>query len=450
MTRSSAHRRGWTILLETDAWQIVSPGAEDAPLERVTFPSEQLAAQAGPIQEALLAAGWRSEPILLGLSAASCLAATVDVPAPAMLRKPQSMRYHLEAWIPWSAEEFVADYVAHKTAAFMVALRIADLKPLLVGLEERDASPIAVLPTALLGLERHLANEDLPSNYLLLWRHDGETEFFTVRDGRPLAWRHAVGAASEDLLQLCAAGALQEGESTPYYVLGLSSCQSGALADAGITVINQPDLDWIAAIRETATLIAAGDAESPINLRRDELAGQRPTNAVAPQLCRLKVAAALAFLAVCTALWIYGDQYKESAGAARQRLTGVYEATFPAEPVPERIVSTMRKAQTLLQGTRGPVKELAVGPSSDLVLEKTIASLPTDLRYRVPEIRIEAASVHIAGEVRSNADADRIAAALRLGGFDVDAPRLQRLAEEGFSVRLAAQWTAPVQKETVK
>jgi hypothetical protein len=351
------------------------------------------------------------------------------------------MRYHLEAWIPWSAEEFVADYVGHKNAAFMVAVRLEPLRGFLAELEAREVSPLAVLPNALLALERHFGAEDLPQDHVLLWRHDAKAELFTIRDRRPLAWRH-VGSASEDVVQLCAVAALDHMASTPVLARGLPSHELSGLINAGIAVTALPDLDWSRAMREAATQIAAGVMEPLINLRRDELAGQRPMNAVAPQLRRLKAAAALAFLALCAGLWIRGDRYAASADAARQRLNSVYEATFPAEPVPERIVPAMRNAQTFLQGTRGPVKELAVGPTCDLVLENALASLPTDLRYRVPEIRIEGTSVHVAGEVRSNADADRIAAALRAGGFEVEAPRTQRLAEEGFSVRLAAQWGA--------
>jgi hypothetical protein len=60
----------------------------------------------------------------------------------------------------------------------------------------------------------------------------------------------------------------------------------------------------------------------------------------------------------------------------------------------------------------------------------------------VPEIRIEGGGVYLSGEVRSNADADRIVGALRHLGFEVQPPRTQRLAEQGFTVRVAASQSA--------
>ncbi len=75
----------------------------------------------------------------------------------------------------------------------------------------------------------------------------------------------------------------------------------------------------------------------------------------------------------------------------------------------------------------------------DLVLENVLQHLPSELRFRLPEIRIEQNRLTLGGEVRSNADADQIAAALRSHGFTVDPPRTQRLADKGFGVRLQAE-----------
>ena len=61
------------------------------------------------------------------------------------------------------------------------------------------------------------------------------------------------------------------------------------------------------------------------------------------------------------------------------------------------------------------------------------------MRFRLPEIRIEQDRVTLGGEVRSNADADKIATALRTHGFTVNPPRTQRLADKGFGVRLQAR-----------
>lgn len=451
MSRASRRtKRAWLLLLEPDAWRLVPPDIGDEPPQRVEFPPELLREQATAIHEVLVAGGWRAAPLVVGLSVSLCLAATVDVPAPAMLRKRQAMRFHLEGWIPWSAEEFVADLVPHKNSALMVAVRVEPLKELLAGLDQRDASPVALVPTAFLALDRHLADRAVPPEHTLLWRHDGQTELFVVRDGRPLAWRHATTRSTDELAQLCSIDSLEQSGEMAWIARGLEPSQLDQLKEQGIDALPADEISWEEAVRLSIDAIAAGQREPLIDLRRDELVGQRPVQAVAPQLRRLKVAAVLAGLAICGALWLRGDQYAESSVDVRQRLTATFEATFPKEPPPERILPAIRHAHALLQGTRGPVKELPTGPSCDQVLQQVLAALPDDLRYRVPEIRIEGSSISLGGEVRSNSDADRIAAALRSAGFEVDSPRTQRLAEQGFAVRLAGQMAPSTKEAAVK
>jgi hypothetical protein len=64
------------------------------------------------------------------------------------------------------------------------------------------------------------------------------------------------------------------------------------------------------------------------------------------------------------------------------------------------------------------------------------------MRFRVPEVRIEGPNVYLSAEVRANSDANRIAIGLRGGGFAVEPPHIQRLSEQGFSVRLSVAWPA--------
>jgi type II secretory pathway component PulL len=416
----------------------------------VEFPPETLSEQATVIHEALFASGWRGSPLVIGLAASFCLAAAVDVPAPAMLRKRQAMRFHLEGWIPWSAEEFVADLVPHHSAALMVAVRVEPLRGLLEELEQRDVAPVAIVPLAFLVLGQHLVQRDVAPNHALLWRHGEELDAFVVRDGKPFAWRHARASSIRDLTQFCSLDSLEQGVDAVWTARGLNDQELSWLRVAGIGVQAADDLAWEDSLRESVAAIAAEQLEPLIDLRRDELAGARPVQALGPQLRRLQVAALLAVLTVCGTLWMRGDQYAEQTIVLRQQLTEVFEEAFPKEPPPERILAAMRKAHTLLRGTRGPVKELPVGPSSDLVLQQVLAVLPNDLRYRVPEIRIEGSGIYLGGEVRSNADADQIAAALRAAGFEVDSPRTQRLAEQGFAVRLAGQATSSDNEATVK
>ena len=445
---SRRQKRAWILLLDADSWQLLPPEPTDEPPVRNEFPPERLAEQAAEIQQSLIVAGWRSEPLVIGLSANLCLAATVDVPTPAMLRKRQAMRFHLEGWIPWPAEEFVTDYVSHKTSAFMVAVRIDPLKELLSGLEKLDVTPAALTPAAFLAVQQHISDASIAGSSHVLWKHGSQLELVGFQDGHVQTWRHLESADAPSLLALCSVEALEHYSESPWVVRDVESTTLDLIRSQGISVTSENELPWDTALRSSANAIAAGMLEPLIDLRRDELAGERPSQAVAPQLLRVKIAAAAAILAVCGSLWIRGDRYADATAEVRTQLTDVFVATFPKEPPPERVLPAMRKAHALLQGTRGPVKELPAGPSADQLLERLLVALPNDLRYRAPEIRIEGSTVSLGGEVRSNADADRIAASIRAGGFEVDSPRTQRLAEQGFAVRLAGQVSgAPDKRE---
>jgi hypothetical protein len=439
LRRRRAMNQGWLILLEQDAWRIVSP---DAYSERTIFPPEMLAAQAPLLRESLIAAGWRGEPVVMGLSADCCVAVTVPVPAPQMLRKRQAMRYHMEGWIPWSAEEYVADYAPHQTEAFMVAARCEPLKQLLSGLEELDVSVVVLVPSALLALGQHLATADAPPDHVLIWQADEGADLFVVRRGQPLSWMHAA----EDLASLVGMAALKHATDLPWFARGFEPHQLASLGAASVHPTLLSGLEWRQALQGAATGMGAGESEPLVNLRRDELAAERPTRALARQLIGLKIAATLAFLGLCAAFWIKGDRFAVAADAGRGSLKDVYASVFPKNPVPDQVVGALRKEQGLLRGTRGVAQALPEGPSCDALLGNALRTLPTDMRFRVPEVRIEGSSVYLSAEVRANSDADRIATELRNGGFAVEPPHTQRLAEQGFSVRLSAAWPAAAQE----
>jgi hypothetical protein len=439
LRRRRAMNQGWLILLEQDAWRIVSA---DAHSEKMIFPPEMLADQAPPLRESLTAAGWRGESLVMGLSADCCLAVTVPVPAPQMLRKRQAMRYHMEGWIPWSAEEYVGDYLPHQTEAFMVAARFEPLRQLLSGLEELDVHVIVLVPNALLALGQHLATGDAPPDHVLIWQTDDGPDLFVVRQGQPLSWMHAA----EDLASLVGMAALEHVADLPWFARGFGTQLLATLSAASMHPTLLSGLEWPQALHNAAREIGAGESEPPINLRRDELAAERPTRALARQLVGLKIAATLAFLGLCAALWVKGDRLAVAADAGRNSLKDVYASVFPKNPVPNQVVGALRKEQSLLRGTRGVAQALPEGPSCDALLGNALRTLPTDVRFRVPEVRIEGSNVYMSAEVRGNSDADRIAMGLRGGGFTVEPPHTQRLSEQGFSVRISAAWPAAAEE----
>lgn len=429
--------RSWLLHLEQDSWQLTDTSAtEQSPVE-MTFAAEELSDQAVAIEAALSARDYQGEPVIVGLATSWCLTATIDVSSPQMLRKPRVLHYQLEEWIPWSAEEYVSDFVGHRDQALMVAVRHKGLAGLLRALEGLGILVPIVAPTIWLALEDHLLAKDLPATHVLFWQEVQNVDVVVTRAGRPLKWNRLPAQAAEIArvvrLQLLT-------ETVPeVLVRGLSPDLLQALKKETPEVNELENVSQQQAAARCCHRISLGLQEPLLNFRRDELGGQRRFQALSKELGWLKVAAAVMLICLSCGFWLRGTSYEQASGRVHTELAQIYESLFPEKPVPDRIGNAISDEYRRLRGTRAPAGELPRPAAADLVLQRVLTALPEEMRFRMPEIQIDRNRVFLSGEVRSNADADRIAAALRDHDFQVDPPRTQRLAEKGFSVRLNAQ-----------
>jgi hypothetical protein len=79
-----------------------------------------------------------------------------------------------------------------------------------------------------------------------------------------------------------------------------------------------------------------------------------------------------------------------------------------------------------------PRRESALIP-----LLNILRSLPKNVRYRFPEIRIEQNTIRLDGQLQVHGDAELVATALEDGGFAVETPGTQQTGGSGVAVRLS-------------
>jgi hypothetical protein len=430
--RSKPLMKTCLLHLGLSSWQWADSDSSGAPVE---FSPGTLADQAETIIDGQ---DHNGQPIVVGLDTSFCLSATVPIASPQMIRRPRAMRYHLEQWIPWSAEEYIVDWAGHRQEAFMVATRHAPLSGLLEKLEQADLPIAAIVPTTLLAYQAIQAAGQLPPEHRFLMQWDGRVELVAVRGGQP--YRHSRTAANGlTLLRQLKTEQLAQPAELPLFTSRLDAPLLEALQRASLAPTVLDVAEPLAEAQRGAERILSGKEEPPINLRRDELAGTHQFQATAKEQNRLKWAAWLLVAAAAVALWVLGNRYQQESEQLEGQLATLHESLFPELEPPADVGRAIDQEYRLLVETRTPATELPQSEAVDEVLQHLLGNIPQGLRFRLLEIRLEQQTIFLAGEVRTGADADRIAESLRSAGFEVEPPRIQRLVEKGFSVKLTAK-----------
>jgi hypothetical protein len=373
---------------------------------------------------ALKAAGHRGGGVVLALPSEWCLAAPVDTAGLPAKDRRRAMTYRLEEKLPVAAEEVVADFVpAPPTAAtvFGVCTRTAELAPLVQSLEAAGIDVTAVCPASLLALQN--ISDKLEA---VLWPSDtpSRVELFTFRDGQLHGWYVLPDDPKDVLLHV-------EHEFPQSTTIAVhSDIKSFFARHPGLRVAPLKSPSAAATATAMAVQILSGKATPWIDLRRDAVAPRDRFRPIRTPLTCAAVAAVLCLLcAVGAMLWRAG-RYDDLAArlADDQRL--VYRKAFPNAPIPDDVRSRLESEERSLRGVSGDASAPPPDDAGLVTLRDLMAHLPppTDLRYRILELRLDKDRFTLEGQAPAHADADAIAAALRQRRtFEVEPPRTERL-----------------------
>lgn len=429
----------WMLELDRTAWRLYAEGEHAArPVVAHKFEEPELVSQPAAIREALTAQQYWGEPIVLALESTWCLATTLSVNRPQELRDRRTMLYRLEEWIPWEAEESVADYSTAGKRALVVAVNRSPLAEFIGGLEAAGIPIQSIVPSALLAAAAHMALGDWPDQHVVLFESDGCFDLIFIEGNKPAKWLwlHATTAALTRELEHVA---LDTGESISCTSYGLSDAARQALqASSFVRLISDPRAEKCRAELgiSAAAEILQGRIGAPIELRHSAFGHKRGHVALRKYSVVLQAAAAL-FLIAMAAILLHRGQ---AAARRAEMLTGqqvkVFRDLFPNTKVPTGIKSRLESELAKLKGLQGDDVSLPDNSPATTLLHRLLASMPTDRRFRLLEIRIEDGRVYLDGEVRDHSDAEAIAQRLRAQGFEVPAPRTQRLDDKRVSLRI--------------
>jgi hypothetical protein len=380
--------------------------------------------------------GYRGEPVVLALDSHRTLAATIPYDRMSMRRDGRIMGFALEEFLPLAAEEVVSDFIVFPSQALGVSLPIDASQPLVSQLEKHGVTVQSIVPAALLALQGNGAF----GSGLLCWKHDEGIELFRLQDGKPQAWRQVTNISSlmrelsllvdpaETAMPLMARG-FAAGERD---VVGNGSsgwlqavqCQDGSFQEDAV---------------RGASAVLQSQRSPLIELRRGPLIAADPMRFVRGRLRLVIAMSILSFACLIAACEILSARYGQIKRERIEAEEELFRRTFPGHKVPVGIRTRFETELAQRIGAAGQHGQYPQLRSALATLHLALASLPTDLRFRLLEIRIDQTSVHLEGEARRHGDAELIADGLKKGGLSVKPPSTQTLPTDGVSMTILGE-----------
>ncbi len=400
---------------------------------------------------------YEAQPVLLAPLSRDVLCVSLE-PDSSLSR--QATLYELEEFLPLAAEEFVADILSHAEARFAGVLDKSTIVTLLDDLSDHGILVQSIVPFSILAaqyLARHA--ETIDGLRCLIWQYQGDTFlsqdkielFLLTAEGLPVSWQ-LLDNSRESLRHALLSAILRYDKNitvaSPHLADNLrNTIQSMDRVKLATTEPQNDeesgDIVPIAIIRQAESILA--QKQKPWwEFSRDDLA-MRGTDKVLGKSARILLWGAVA---LCFALCLVFSVRLFLEAAARKEQESAFKQALPEQKLQtgfrNRLESEYRKMSAQRENTGDiPQRESALVP-----LLKIMQTLPKNVRYRFPEIRIEENTIRLDGQLQVHGDAELIATALEKAGFEVEPPSTQQTGTQGVSVRISI--FRPSGKETTR
>lgn len=436
------HRRAVNVFVNGNSWFVGLAGdGDDALRLDVDLPADATAAEQvqkllGLMREHDAAPGI----VVLALPSTWCFAASISTAGLLKRQRQQAMLYRLEEKLPLDAEDLAADFLHVSDAALGICTRASQLQPLIAALEESGFFVSAICPRVLLTLQALRAAPDTAESAIYLIQADERVDLLCVQDNVLRRWASVTAELGAVALALRREQLDGNGE-VPVVSVGVDAALLAALNEP----VQRQDtvLPDDAAIRAAAEILVRG-GEPPVNLRRGPLAPADPLQQVHKPLSVAAAALAILLLSISGVLLWRAHQFSSQADHLQDQLRSLFVEAFPNQPPPAAILARLRSEAANLRGLSGTGADLPDRASALDLLHRSLTAMPTNLRYRVLELRLDDQRLYLEGQARSHADVSAIANALRsAAGFDVQPPPTENLTGGGVAFTLVAPLEAP-------
>jgi len=440
-------RPGFAILIGQGPWRLAI--ADEDQIEVCDLPAEGESLDgkaAARIASRMKTRNYDGGPVVLAIPSTWALAASVSTENLPRRNRYHALLYRLEEQLPLPAEELVADFVEHGSRALGVAVEIRRLRGILYELEAAGIVVQTILPAALLAMQGFVPALGADGPALAAVALNGQVELAEFDAGRICTWE-TVEQSESALNRAIRAKLLTRSFNGPFrlVVQGLDENLQNQLAEVvDLDVLKSQGDSVLAACGRTAAEVLTGRTRAWFDLRRDQLA---PGDRLRPirramNVCVSLIVALLAGLAGAL-LWRTA-KYENLTRDMQTQQARTYQALYPGQPVPPSVRLRLESEVRRVSGLRGvsaqaPRRHLALD-----TLRRIVTRLPSRVRLRILDLRVEPAGFVVEGQSRQHGDAEMVAAEL---GKDlrlaVEPPRTERSVQQGVAFTLSGRLLGP-------
>lgn len=358
--------------------------------------------------------GYAGEPVLLALPSRWC--ASASIPAVDHPRKDRhaSMAYQLEEKLPLAAEEFSAGFIPGRNAVLGICAILGEAAPLIEQLESRGVYVHSVVPAAILATQHVIRQASTPAD-IVLWGNDGWCDILIMDtdNQRPVAWSTIPNDPGDVALQLNVL-AIQGRDRLNLLVAGdhrheIENAISGSPVVDQIRTVDESMEDAVAAGSES---ILADRVQPWADLNGTALGASGKYQRFLKPLKAAMVAAVFMIICLNVAMLWRAHHYEQTAGHDADRQRVLFAELFPRQKVPQTIDKRLASELKKISGTRGVSQALPPTPMTMTLFHHVLNRLPSNVRFRLTEVRIEDDSLYLDGQARSHSDVGSIARSL--------------------------------------
>jgi len=397
------------------------------------------------IGEILTEQEYDAQPILLAIKSSDVLSVTLP---PDTSANRQAMLYELEEYIPIPAERFVADFFVHEQGRCTGVIDAEKFLPLLDELAIQKIFIQAIVPLSVLAVQAmtlHPVEGGIRAVVLSFEKEplldDGRIDlFFLMPDGQPLAWQ-LLDTKPESLRRAIHSEILTRNTDivieSPYLPEELRQVIENIPRVKLLK--NEPDND------ATLSFMIARQSEAILirkkkpwwDFCRDSLT-MRGTDRVLGKSVRMVLWGGVALAAALSlVLFVRMFRYDQAAARYHKEQETAFREALPEQSLQSGFRNRLESEYKKMSAQRENTTDLPQRESALIPLLNILRSLPKNVRYRFPEIRIEPNAIRLDGQLQVHGDAELVATALEDGGFAVETPSTQQTGSSGVAVRLS-------------